>query len=209
MSTDWRSIYSVLSFDINENWYAPEMGTFLLHLNDLYRLYLGLEVIQVDERAREYLRHMKTNDERRHNLNLTNGLVYISHKAQRFNYLKVVRIQYASPGAQDLAGIGVIVGHIKDLVIKLIDLAATREERRLKNKRLEIDILHEQIQIAKEVGYTDKEIKNMLGWAKKRQKTIYSLIADGKIQSVSERRLESNEEVPQNGRITDLLSKFK
>lgn len=207
MSTEWRSTYTVLRFEINENWYSPEMGIFLLHLNDLYRLYLGLEVIHTDEHARDYLRDMKAHDEQR--LNLANGLVYISHKAQRFNHLRVVRIQYASPGVQDLAGIGVIVGHVKDLVLRLIDLAASRKERRLKNERLEIDNLSERIKIAKEVGYTDKEIRNMLGWAKKRQKTIYYLIEDGKIRSVTERRLEDYEQVPADGYFTKLLSRFK
>lgn len=203
MSTEWRSVYTVLRIELNEDWYAPEMGTFLLHLNDLYRLYLGLEVIQADERARNYFRDMKANNEQR--LSLSKGLVNISHKAQRFNHLRIIRIQYASPGVQDLAGIGVIVGHIKDLVLRLIDLAASKEERKLKNRRLELDNLREQIQIAKEVGYTDKEIKNLLGWAKKRQKTIYDLIEDSKIQSVTERQLQDHEEVPEYGRITNLL----
>ena len=193
MSTEWRSVYTVLSFDINENWYAPEMGTFLIHLDDLYRLYLGLEVIQADEYARNYFRDMKAHKEQR--LSLTKGLVSISHKAQRINHLRVVRIQYASPGIQDLAGIGVIVGHIKDFVLRLIELAASRDERRLKNRRLELDNLREQVQIAKELGYTDKEIRNLLGWARKRQRTVYNLIENGKIRSVTERRLDPDEQV--------------
>lgn len=207
MSTEWRSVYTVLSFEINENWYAPEMGTFLLHLNDLYRLYLGLEVIQADEHARNYFREMKANNEQR--LSLTKGLVTISHKAQRINHLRVIRIQYASPGVQDLAGIGVIVGHIKDLVLRLIDLAASGEERRLKNKRLELDNLREQVQLAKELGYTNKEIRNLLGWAKKRQRVIYDLIEDGKIRSVTERRLEDSEQEPRDTHFTNFFRRFK
>jgi hypothetical protein len=210
MSTEWRSIYTVLSLEIDENWYAPEMGTFLLHLNDLYRLYLGLEEIYAEERARDYLRHIKEQGEQQ--LNLTKGLVYISHKAERFNHLRVVRIQYASPGNQDLAGIGVIIGHIKDFILRLIELHVSKEERRLKNERLEIENLSERIKIAKEVGFTDKEIRNALGWAKKRQKTISDLIEDGKILSVTERRLENHEQIEQGkfgGPFTKLLKRFK
>jgi len=210
MSAEWQSIYTVLSFEIDENWYAPEMGTFLLHLNDLYRFYLGIEVIHADEHARNYLRNKKQEGEQR--LNLTNGLAFISHKAERYNHLRVVRIQYESPGLQDLAGIGVVVGHIKDLALRLIDVAASKDERRLKNERLEIENLKERIKIAKDLGFTDKEIKNVLGWAKKRQKTISYLIEEGKIRSVSERRLgqhEQTEKIHQYGSFSQLLRRFK
>src|SRR4051812_21075906 len=130
MSTEWREIYTVLSFEIDGNWYAPEMGVFLTQVDDLYRMYLGLELIKDNEYIRDYLRDMRANNEQ--HLSLTKGLVIISHKAQFINHLRVVRLQYASPGVQDLAGIGVIVGHIKDLVLRLIDLATSRKERRLK-----------------------------------------------------------------------------
>jgi hypothetical protein len=207
MSTEWHKIYTVLSFEIDGNWYAPEMGIFLTHLDDLYRMYLGLEVIQANEYASNYLRDMKANNEQP--LTLIKGLATISRKAQFINHLRVVRLQYASPGVQDLAGIGVIVGHIKDLVLRLVDLAASREERRLKNRRLEIENLREQIHIAKEIGFTDKEIRNLLGWAKKRQRTIYDLIEDGKIRSVTERRPQDNEQEPSSQSFTDLLRRLK
>jgi hypothetical protein len=175
----------IIRIEINGDWWAPEMGRFLLHLNDLYRMLFAFEMLSNDEFLRDSLRHYKED-----NFSLNRGLRRIA--TSYYAYLRIIRIDYASPGIQDLAGLGVIVGHIKDIILKLIDLAASRDERRLRNSKLEIEILREKVKIAKEVGYTDAQIRNYLGWTKGRVRTIYDLVESGKIRSVdtlSDKRL--------------------
>src|SRR5207302_10565735 len=45
--------------------------------------------------------------------------------------LDVARIEFSSPGFADVAGFGAVVGHMKDLIVKVIDLVTTREKREL------------------------------------------------------------------------------
>ena len=83
--------------------------------------------------------------------------------------LTVRRCEYASLGLTDLAGIGEALGHVKEIIIKCIDVFVTRKERQLKNNILEQEVeaaalknVREKISILKELGYSDTQCRQIL-----------------------------------------------
>jgi hypothetical protein len=53
--------------------------------------------------------------------------------------LDVRRIDYASPGSADLVGIGAIVGHLKDFMLKMIERQDLKRQRELSEERAELE----------------------------------------------------------------------
>jgi hypothetical protein len=52
--------------------------------------------------------------------------------------LKVSRIEYNSPGIKDIAGLGEIVGHVKDFILRIWELGIiARRQRKLENEERE------------------------------------------------------------------------
>jgi len=48
---------------------------------------------------------------------------------------------------QDLAGLGAVVGHLKDLLVKILELAASRERRHLENEALRIENARKRLRL--------------------------------------------------------------
>jgi hypothetical protein len=103
--------------------------------------------------------------------------------------LYVKRIQFGSPGFTDLAGVGDVAGHIKDFLLKLIDLAVTRRQRQLENEerearveKLRIENARELVDLAKDCGYSQVEIRQMVHWVDGRQAKLLPLAEHGKIR---------------------------
>ena len=104
--------------------------------------------------------------------------------------LVVKRVLYGSPGIQDLAGVGEIVGHVKDLLVRLIEHWLARRQRLLENERRELENQQLQVEIAKqfvglaqEIGYTKKEMRQLVASVVRAQRPLARLIAAGKITS--------------------------
>ncbi len=104
--------------------------------------------------------------------------------------LIVQRVLYGSPGIKDLAGIGEIVGHVKELLVRLIEHWSTRRQRTLENERRELENQQLQVEIAKqfvglaqELGYTKKETRQLVSAVVLEQKPLIRLVAAGKITS--------------------------
>jgi hypothetical protein len=105
--------------------------------------------------------------------------------------LYVKRIQFGSPGFTDLAGLGDVVGHIKDFLLKGIEWALTRRQRDLENQerearvqKLRIENARELVGLAKDCGYSQAEIRQMVHWVDGRQAKLLPLIEQGKIRDV-------------------------
>jgi len=112
----------------------------------------------------------------------------------------VRRIQYASPGLTDIAGVGVIVGHIKEFLIRAIEFGAPSERlrRQLENikRGMEIEELETKrqadrlqnakamIDIAERLSYSESEITKLVSWVDERQETFIRLAAQGKLRGV-------------------------
>ena len=104
--------------------------------------------------------------------------------------LVVRRVLYGSPGIKDLVGIGEIVGHLKDLLVRLIEHWSTRRQRSLENERRELENQQLQVEIAKqfvglaqELGYTKKEMRQLVSAVVIEQRPLVRLVAAGKITS--------------------------
>lgn len=104
--------------------------------------------------------------------------------------LVVRRVIYGSPGVNDLAGVGEIIGHVKDLLVRIIEHWSTRrqrdlenERRELENEQLEIQIAKEYVGLAKEIGYSKREIRQLVASVVREQRPLIQLVAAGKVTS--------------------------
>ncbi len=97
-----------------------------------------------------------------------------------------------APGFADLAGIGTVVGHLKDLIIKLIERRDARRERELGEERAELE--NEQIRLenarsfvalARDLGYSDTDLRSLAAHVDRKQEPLMHLIEHRKIRAVS------------------------
>ena len=113
--------------------------------------------------------------------------------------LNIRRIKYGSKGIKDLAGIGEIIGHVKDFILELIHIRKDKEkrsleneERKLKNQHLQLENAQKYVELAKSIGLKKSEIRQLVRLADNKQDKLVDLIDEGKIYGV--RLLNSNEE---------------
>jgi hypothetical protein len=106
--------------------------------------------------------------------------------------LQVRRIEYASPGLKDLAGVGEVIGHLKDFLLRLIELAVTspqrqleNDERELNNQRLRLENARLFVQVGRDIGLSEHELRQLAGFVETKQDPIIRLVEDGKITAVS------------------------
>src|SRR6266851_4377807 len=152
----------VLRLQMEGRWYADEFGAAVCAISDLYDLRFCLELILEDQHDWEMfydeLVHFSPFRRRwkrtlmRHQLMpspflpLASTVFDVSALWRLRDYLEpdekleIRRLEYASPGVSDLAGIGVIVGHVKDFVNKLIDRRDAQRQRELNDEKLAVEM---------------------------------------------------------------------
>ncbi|MBB5354007.1 hypothetical protein HNR46_004279 [Haloferula luteola] len=111
--------------------------------------------------------------------------------------LAVTRLQFASPGFKDLAGLGEVIGHLKDFMIHLIDLYSNRRKRNLECDVMEAELNSKRaenakqlIGIARELGYTKAEMRKLFLHIDKNQEALIQFVSTGRITDATIR--ESN-----------------
>ena len=211
----------VLRIGIEGRWEANEFAQSLSALDRLYTLRFGLalekqELIELRDvfldapfppfsRSLRYLRHWTrvapSTLLRSERAALVAGGRITSVSSELLEpdeRLVVQRVIYGSPGIKDLAGVGEIVGHLKDLLLRLIDHWSTKQRRSLENRhleleneRLELENRQRQVEVAKqfvglagELGYTEQERRQLVAAVMHEQQPIVTLISAGKITSV-------------------------
>lgn len=177
-----------LRFHIDGAWSAQDFADYFASVNYVYSV---LAVVNIErDSAREWEHHLEEFDFMFHKMlssskmfrhwlafqrSVTPGPLHLldaTNLDRSFTViedserLKVRRLQFASPGHTDLSGIGQAMGHVKDIVSKLIDIRVNSKERKLNNEILEEECrsaalrnLREQISILKELGYTEAEVR--------------------------------------------------
>jgi hypothetical protein len=107
--------------------------------------------------------------------------------------LAVQHVTYGSKGFKDLAGIGVVIGHLKDFIIHLIDLYATKPQReldnvhrQLENDRLRIENAERLVDLTQKLGYSKIERRQFVNAVLHEQQHVEHLISLGKITSVEQ-----------------------
>lgn len=106
--------------------------------------------------------------------------------------LYVKRIQFASPGFKDLAGLGEVVGHVLDFLSKLIELGVTRRQRQPENdlreetvRKMRIENARGFVSLATDYGlYSKAELRPIVHWVDDKQAKLLPLVEHGKINGV-------------------------
>jgi hypothetical protein len=104
----------------------------------------------------------------------------------------VRRCEYASPGVTDFTGIGQALGHLKDLVLKCIDVRVSQDERALRNQILEherdaaaLKNVRERLAILRDLGYADSQCRQILAETSPAVAKLESLAQRGLITDAS------------------------
>lgn len=196
-------------------WTAEELGQSLLSLSDLYDLRLFLEYIREDcrdwERFYDELMHSPLFRHRwkrwlamRGPLPWTPGfggvppildegqLSRLSRLFEREERLEVRRINYASPGFSDLAGIGSVIGHLKDFILKLLERHDSRRQRELseeraalENDRIRIENARNFVALARDLGYSETDVRMLMAYVDRKQEPLVRLVEQQKLRGVS------------------------
>jgi hypothetical protein len=173
---------SILRLKLDGMWSAEELGRILVSLSDLYALRLFLELLRED--TIEWMRYLPEFGRFRLSLRgpskrrpfpapflywpspppLSEGdLSRISQIVEPEMRMEIRRINYASPGIADLAGVGAVIGHVKDFVLKLIERKDQRRSRELseeraelENDRLRLENARNFVTLVMDMGYTKK-----------------------------------------------------
>jgi hypothetical protein len=195
-------------------WFADELGSCVSDLAALYDLRMVLELMREDQRDWEHffdemwhfgpMRRQFKRRFLRHQmfpmafLPLSSAHIDVTQLSSLREYLEpserleIRRLEYASPGASDLAGIGTIVGHVKDFVVKLIDRHDTRRQRELNDERAaaEIDRIRLEnarsyVALVKDLGYSETEMRKLVAHVDEKQDTLVRLVDQKKLTGAS------------------------
>ena len=196
----------IIRINISDDWSASDIATFLHELDYLYNL--GLRIVAA-----------ATGDKQGRQIEMWAEKSLLSEHTKK-HYpraeLEVCQIHYSSPGFTDLGGMGTVIGHIKDFILRLIDYRVQSRRRvleddqfvvetakknleneaiMLKNVQLRIENARQFLELAKNNGYSEEEIKKLIPPVVQAQETLVRLVSDGRIQSVELRKLpESTDE---------------
>jgi hypothetical protein len=166
----------LIRFNIDGTWNPDEMGMFLIDLDDLYMLHMALRSIRVRLPGGGW--------GRQYNLRRVSEFMKGANRYRRREFLELIRIQYGSPGITDLAGLGEIVGHLKEFVPKVIENVSNKEERDLRNIQRAMEIAREYLQLQKEYNLTQEDLHHLIEQIMQRQQRITRLVRQGKLVSV-------------------------
>lgn len=201
----------ILRLDLDGGWSAEELGRVLVNLSDLYNLRLFLELLREDiqEWARyfpdlldfpPFARHRLRQHPYRPWFPLWQGLPplddsclsRLSELIAPEERLKVWRVEYASPGFSDLAGLGAVIGHLKDFILKLIERrdgrrsrALSEERAELENESLRIQNARNLVALGRDLGYSETEMRTLFRHVDEKQDLVFGLITQRKIKGVS------------------------
>jgi hypothetical protein len=201
----------ILRLNMEGRWLADELGSCMSDLSALYDLRMCLELLREDETDWELLfdelMHFPPLRRRFKRRLLRQQLFPFAPLAAQIDITKVStlreylepserlevrRLNYASPGTSDLAGVGAIVGHVKDFVHKLIDRHDTRRQRELNDERAAAEIDHIRIEnarsfvaLAKDLGYSEMETRKLVTYVDEKQDMLIRLVDQKKLTGAS------------------------
>ena len=202
----------IIRINISDDWSASDIATFLHELDYLYNL--GLRIVAA----------ATSNEQERQIEMWAEKSVLSDHIKKQYPRaeLEVCQIHYSSPGFTDLGGMGTVIGHIKDFILRLIDYRVQARRRTLeddlivtenakknleneaillKNVQLRIENARQFLELAKNNGFTEGEIKKLIPPVVQVQETLARLVSDGRIQSV-----ELRADVPKSADEQKMLS---
>jgi hypothetical protein len=207
---------SLIRLELDGRWGVDEIGQCFSSLADLYDLRLYLESVRDDqrdfERFYEELLHFGPVSRRwKHRLARAGPLPWMagyglqtlipiddSHLSRLRGLfdseerLEVRRITYASPGFADLAGLGTVVGHLKDFLLRLMERRDNRRQRELnderaelENDRLRLENARQFVALARDLGYSDTDMRALTLHVDNKQGPILKMVEQRKLSGIS------------------------
>jgi hypothetical protein len=199
----------ILRINVDGQWTAKDASIFFSDLNDIYNLRLILELErEVSQELEEYyydypfpprLRRLfrRSSPFRSELLGFSSRLLSAPYELRNLEsymepheYLRVKKLKYASPGAFDFAGIGAIVGHVKDFLLRIVEINSSKRKRQLEDDALELENQRKKIENAKllvelvdSLGYTETEKRALLASVDNRQNKLFDLAQAQKLLS--------------------------
>jgi hypothetical protein len=200
-----------IRIEIEGRWSADDMGRMLVAIAELYDLRFYLEILRDEEKALE--RYYFDAFERlprsrlwRRRIPWAFGPMWgvlppldetqlsrISQLIHADEHIQIRRLSFASPGSVDLVGIGAVVGHLKDLILRLIERRDSKQDRALSVERAELENDHLRIEnartfvaLARDLGYSDLEIRRMVSYVDNKQEPLVKLVDDDRLQAISD-----------------------
>lgn len=105
----------------------------------------------------------------------------------------IKQISFASPGIHDITGAGIIIGHIKEVFLKLFEHKQSKVRRRLEDEKLELEnqLLYLErnkkfIDILLEIGFTKEEVRKIISYENFNVAKLAELIESKKINNVEQ-----------------------
>jgi hypothetical protein len=167
----------IIRFSIDGKWSVEDTGQFCLDLDDLYMLLesLNTTMYRSPEGPRgKYKRPLR---------DISKWLKSCNPGA---DFFRIIEIRYGSAGIQDVAGVGVIVGHLKDFILTIIENVTSRKSRSLKIREAEIENARRYLELRKDYNLTDEEALFLIEEINVRQLNIKRLIREGKLVSAKD-----------------------
>ena len=207
-----------IRLEIDGKWSAEEFGRTFLCLSELYNLRLFLELLREYTRESErFYFEMRERSAARPFRQQSRFMLggrgpwtaigpwgylppiadlgqfdRLSQLVESEEQFEVRRVSYASPGFADLVGIGTVVGHLKEFVLKLIERHDTKRQRELsddraelENERIRIENARNFVALAHEVGYSQPEVRQLAALVDQKQDPLVRLIEHRKLRAVS------------------------
>jgi hypothetical protein len=185
----------IIRINISDDWSASDIATFLHELDYLYNL--GLRIVAA-----------ATNDKTERQIELWTERSLLAQDLKKqlpHAELEVCQIHYSSPGFTDLAGLGIVIGHLKDFLLRLIEYRLQSRRRileeeqmvtdntkknienetlMLKNAQLRLENVRQFLALAKDNGFTEEELNKLIPPIDRAQEILFRLVSDGRIQTV-------------------------
>ncbi len=205
----------MLRVEIAGRWSAKDFAEFYGSVNALYSLFALIEIEQesayeYERLYREFLDYyppaLSSPRRSRYFLGVQRALTGMGHSPidpskfrdaasllEEEELLAVRRCEYASPGATDFTGLGQALGHVKDVVLKCVDVFVGRRKRELENALLEeqrdaeaLKNVRERINILKSLGYSDTQCRQILAEVSPAVAKLEALAQRGLITNASD-----------------------
>ena len=175
---------AIIRLGIDGRWNAGEFAELLMDLQEFYAF--GYIASRIPEIAHSHgLPPERTLGALQTIPKMLNSRSLYSFVQPHELELQLLRVRYGSMGFTDLLGVGKITETLKDFVLRIIELGVSHGERQQKVTAMRIDNAHRMAALAKDLGYSKKEIQNMVRWVDVRQKNVLQLVREGKLVEVS------------------------
>lgn len=211
------SVKNHLRISLNQKWSNVDFINLLTAIQNIYELYiLSEEINSIKNLERFYesnprkasliITYLEQNfmhsDSPMMIRDETETNIYTNNDSLRLKFvikseLQIIRIKYASPGFADIGGFGAAIGHIKELILRIIDLFENRKSNKLDNDRkeldndrkgiendiLRIDKTKKMVELLRDMNYPESKILKILETENNSIKALTNLVESKQIEN--------------------------